>query len=64
MSSYEAMEIIKNTYIDKFNRVAERIKEGDYDNLTELSKLSGKAEAYREVICSILTAKELTLYEG
>ena len=64
MSSFEALEIIKNTYFDKFNNVVERIKEGDYDDLAELSKLTGKAEAYKEVVCSLLAAKELTLYEG
>lgn len=61
MSSYEAMEILKNTYIERFNNLVDRIKEGDYDDLTELAKLSAKAEAYKDVIISIIQAKELTL---
>lgn len=61
MSSYEAMEILKNTYIERFNNLVEKIQEGDYDDLTELAKLSAKAEAYKDVIISILQAKELML---
>lgn len=61
MSSYEAMEILKNTYIERFNNLVEKIKDGDYDDLMELAKLSAKAEAYKDVIISIIQAKELTL---
>jgi hypothetical protein len=61
MSSYEALEILKNSYIDKFNNLVDRIKDGDYEDLMELAKLSAKAEAYREIIISMLQAKELTL---
>ncbi len=64
MSSCEALEIIKNSYIEKFNNLVDRVKSGDYEDLTELNRLSAKAEAYREVIISIIQAKELTLYEG
>lgn len=59
MSNYEAMEIIKNTYIERFNNIVNLIKEGEYDNLIELAKLKGKAEGYKDIICSILNAKEL-----
>ena len=58
MSNIEALEIIKNTYIERFNNVVELIKEEEYDDVIELAKLRGKAEAYKDVICSILTAKE------
>lgn len=61
MSSYEAMEILKNTYIERFNNLVEKIKEGDYEDLMELAKLSAKAEAYKDIIISIIQAKELTL---
>lgn len=61
MSSYEAMEILKNTYIERFNNLVDRIKEGDYDDLIELAKLSAKAEAYKDIIISLIQAKELTL---
>lgn len=61
MSSCEAMEILKNTYIERFNNLVDRIKEGDYDDLMELAKLSAKAEAYKDIIISIIQAKELTL---
>ena len=61
MSSYEAMEILKNTYIERFNNLVDRIKDGDYDDLTELAKLSAKAEAYKDIIISLIQAKELTL---
>ena len=61
MSNYEAMEILRNTFIEQFNDLVERIKNEDYDDLIELAKLSAKAEAYKEVIISMLQAKELTL---
>ena len=61
MSSLEAIEILKNTYIEKFNNVVDKVHDGEYEDVTELAKLSAKAEAYREIICSILTAKELMI---
>ena len=61
MSSYEALEILKNTYIERFNYLVDRIKEGDYEDLTELAKLNAKAEAYKDIIISLIQAKELTL---
>lgn len=61
MAEFEAIEILKNSYIEKFNNIVERIQDGDYEDLTELAKLSAKAEAYKDIIISILQAKELML---
>lgn len=61
MAENEAIEILKNSYIEKFNNIVERIQDGDYEDLTELAKLSAKAEAYKDIIISILQAKELML---
>jgi hypothetical protein len=61
MAEFEAIEILKNSYIEKFNNIVERIQDGDYKDLTELAKLSAKAEAYKDIIISILQAKELML---
>lgn len=61
MNSYEALEILKNTYIERFNNIVEKIREGDYEDLMELAKLSAKAGAYKDIIISLIQAKELTL---
>ena len=61
MAEFEAIEILKNSYIEKFNNIVESIQDGDYEDLTELAKLSAKAEAYKDIIISILQAKELML---
>lgn len=64
MSETEALEILKNTCIQKFNdkcsEIKEISKEIDEKNI-ELIASRAKAEAYQEVICSILNAEELML---
>ena len=61
MSSYEALELIKNEYIGKFNDIHEQISEKDYEDAFDLAELVGQAKAYREIISTIMTAKEFML---
>jgi hypothetical protein len=61
MAGYEALEIILNECIVKFNDIHEQIKENEYEDVIELSKLVGKSEALRDVINSLMTAKEFMI---
>ena len=62
MAENEAMEIIMNTYIQKFNKVCNEIKEivaEIGEKKEEIKVLRAKADAYREIIFSVSTAREM-----
>lgn len=64
MSGTEALEILKNTCIQKFNDKCDEIKaiseEIDEKN-SEIKVLRAEAKVYKDVICSILNAEELMI---
>ena len=64
MAEMEAIEVLKETYIDKFNRKIDEIKEKTKEleeTAEEIKVLKAQAEIYREISISLLSAKEWVL---
>ncbi len=64
MSEMKTIKVLKETYIDKFNRKIDEIKEKIKElkeTAKEIKVLKAQAEIYREIAISLSSAKEWVL---